>query len=235
MTSRRSEKINSERDNPFAAGDFPNFVAVADLDGDTVLDLVSTNVKSDDVSVLLGNGDGSFQTAVSFATGDNPITVVVADLDGDNVPDLVTANLFSDDVTVFLNRRDPTVRPEIEIKPGSDSNPINLSGRGNLPVAILGSDTFDVINVDVTTLLFGPGFGPDAAAPSHDLIKPGVFEDHLRDVNDDGLTDLISHYRIENTGIEPDDAEACMTGEALDGTPFEGCDAIRAVPEARGD
>jgi outer membrane protein assembly factor BamB len=118
---------------------------------------------------------------------------------------------------------------EIDIKPGSDSNPIHPSGRGNLPVATLGSDTFDVTDVDVTTL----AFGPDAAAPSHDITKPGAFEDHLRDVNDDGLTDLISHYRIENTGIEPDDAEACITGERLAGTPFEGCDVIKAVPGAR--
>jgi hypothetical protein len=118
---------------------------------------------------------------------------------------------------------------DIDIKPGSDSNPIQPSGRGKLPVAILGSDTFDVLDVDVTTLSFGPG----AAAPSHDLTKLGAFEDHLRDVNDDGLTDLISHYRIENTGVEPDDAEACITGERLTGTPFEGCDVIKAVPGAR--
>jgi hypothetical protein len=120
--------------------------------------------------------------------------------------------------------------PEIDIRPGSDSNRIIPSGRGNLSVAILGSDTFDVLDVDVTTL----AFGPDAAAPSHDLTKPDAFEDHLRDVNDDGLTDLLSHYRIENTGIEPDDAEACLTGETLDGTPFEGCDAIEAIPRGRG-
>jgi hypothetical protein len=118
---------------------------------------------------------------------------------------------------------------DIDIKPGSDSNPINRSGRGNLPVAILGSETFDVMDVDVTTL----AFGPDAAAPSHDLTKPGLFADHLRDVNGDGFTDLVSHYRTQETGISPDDADACITGDLLDGTPFEGCDAIRAAPGAR--
>jgi len=123
-----------------------------------------------------------------------------------------------------------TIAAEIDIRPGSDSNPIHPSGRGNLPVAILGSDTFDVADVDVTTL----AFGPDAAAPSHNLTKSGAFEDHLRDVNDDGLTDLVSHYRIENTGIKTDDAEACMTGETLDGTPFEGCDVIKGVGARRG-
>ena len=113
----------------------------------------------------------------------------------------------------------------IDIRPGSDSNPINPSGRGNLPVAILGSETFDVVDVDVTTL----SLGPDAAAPSHDLTKPGLFEDHLRDVNGDGFTDLVSHYRTQETGISRDDAEACITGDLLDGTPFEGCDTIRVV------
>ncbi len=113
----------------------------------------------------------------------------------------------------------------IDIRPGSDSNPINPSVRGNLPVAILGSETFDAMGVDVTTL----SLGPNAAAPSHDLTKPSLFEDHLRDVNGDGFTDLVSHYQTQETGISPDDAEVCIIGDLLDGTPFEGCDTIRVV------
>ena len=97
----------------FAAGDSPRSVAVADLDGDTVPDVVTANERSDDVSVLLGNGDGSFQAAVAFAAGDDPQSVVVADLDGDTVPDVVTANDQNDRVSVLLGNGDGSFRAAV--------------------------------------------------------------------------------------------------------------------------
>ncbi|MBW2494043.1 MAG: hypothetical protein JRE43_04765, partial [Deltaproteobacteria bacterium] len=113
----------------------------------------------------------------------------------------------------------------LDIKPDGDPNSINPSVEGVLPVAILGSDSFDVANVDVMTLAFGSG----GASLAHWRCP------HFEDVNGDGLTDLLGHFRIQQTGIQFGDMEACVTGETLDGTPLEGCDAIRTVPDMDGD
>jgi hypothetical protein len=113
---------------------------------------------------------------------------------------------------------------QIDIKPGSDTNPINLMRGGLIPVAILGSDTFDVADVDMTTLVFGP----DGAGPDHSRGP------HLDDVNDDGLTDLMAHFHTQETGIAFGETEACLTGETLDGVPLRGCDAIMTRPPMCG-
>jgi len=114
---------------------------------------------------------------------------------------------------------------DVDIKPGSFPNAINLKRTtGVIPVAILGSEFFDVTWIDVATLKFGAtGFDQ---VPAHDLTAPGVYFDHMQDVNYDGFMDLVSHYVIDGTGIMPGDTEAFITGKTLDGINFVGSDSI---------
>ncbi len=126
------------------------------------------------------------------------------------------------DVAVTVTGGDG-VEAVIDVKPGSDENPINVNKkRGVVPVAILGSPDFDVTRVDAPTLRFGPA----GAEPSHDLTG-SLADGHLEDVDGDGHTDLVTHHDSPATGLEPGDREACLTGSLEDGTAFEGCDAVR--------
>src|SRR5262245_59218768 len=92
------------REKEFAAhldydvGSAPNSVAMGDFNGDGNLDLATANAGAQCVSVLLGNGDGSFQAHADYETG-QPFSVAVGDLNGDGKPDLATANFYANTVS----------------------------------------------------------------------------------------------------------------------------------------
>ncbi|MCI0459686.1 MAG: FG-GAP-like repeat-containing protein, partial [Gemmataceae bacterium] len=102
----------------FPVGGSPSGIASTDVNGDRNPDLVvSSNRLSDSVSVLLGNGDGTFQAARQFDVGPGivPSAIrepVLADLNGDTIPDLVVSNYSSADVSILLGRGDGTFAPD---------------------------------------------------------------------------------------------------------------------------
>ena len=104
----------------------------------------------------------------------------------------------------------------IDVKPGSNINPVNIFSKGKLTVAILTTDDFDASMVDVNTVQFGPGF----AAPS---------KYRLDDVDGDGDWDMKLKFKTQETGIACGETEVTLTGETFDGQSFAGMDSIRTV------
>ena len=104
---------------------------------------------------------------------------------------------------------------DIDIKPGSDTNPVNLKSKGVIPVAILTTNDFDATSVDPLSVVFGPA----EVAEAHG-------RGHLEDVDHDGDIDLVLHFRTQETGIQASDTEACLTGATFQGQTIAGCDLI---------
>ena len=110
----------------------------------------------------------------------------------------------------------------IDIKPGSDPNCININGHGVIPVAVLGSEDFDVSQIDPASLSFG-GLEVRVRGNKGPLCS-------VEYSNDDMDLDLVCHFEDDPTNWEVGNGEATLTGNLIDGTPFEGIDSICIVP-----
>ncbi len=73
------------------------------------------------VSVLLGNGDGTFQPPVTHSVGDGPVAIVSGDFNGDGRTDLATANMWGENVSVLLGNGDGTFQPQATYAMGPDT------------------------------------------------------------------------------------------------------------------
>ena len=92
----------------FPAGLSAYHIAVDDFNGDNVLDLAVANRKSNNVSILLGDGVGNFSAPTNFPVGLYPESIVAGDFNGDDVLDLATANFKSGNVSILIgNVNDP--------------------------------------------------------------------------------------------------------------------------------
>jgi hypothetical protein len=108
------------------------------------------NLTSNNVSVLLGNGNGTFQTAASYATNTGAIAVTVGDFNGDGNSDLAVANLTSNNVSVLLGVGDGTLHSAVNYAVGTA--PISLvvgdfngDGKADLAVANMNGNNVSVL------------------------------------------------------------------------------------------
>jgi hypothetical protein len=111
----------------------------------------------------------------------------------------------------------------IDVKPGGVPNPVNTRSKGVIPVAILTSPDFDATTVDPATVCFG-----DAEAPAQRDCTEAHGRSHIEDADGDGDLDMVLHFETQQTGIDPGDTTACLTGTTTGGQAIEGCDSIRA-------
>jgi hypothetical protein len=111
----------------------------------------------------------------------------------------------------------------IDIKPGSYPNSINLGSQGNVPVAIFGSSDFDATTVDPLTVTL--------AGASVRIKGKGTPMSSFEDLNGDGHTDIFVHVDTTALELSEGDTEAVLEGETYDGIKIRGVDTIRIVNE----
>jgi hypothetical protein len=106
--SSLAQSVSFVAGRDFRAGSFPHSIAAGDFNGDWILDLAVANRDSSSVSVLFGNGDGTFQGPATLPVDGHPMAVAVGDFDGNGVADLAVANYTSNNVSVLLGNDDGT-------------------------------------------------------------------------------------------------------------------------------
>jgi hypothetical protein len=189
----------------FAAGARPISVAIGDLNGDARLDLAVANAGSSSaagstVSVLLGNGDGTFGPKTDFETGRAPQSVAIGDVSGDALPDLAVANLGSNSVSVLLGNGDGSFGTKRDF--GTGILPVSVAigdlNRDRQPdLAIANGGSFSDPGSTLSVLL---GNGAGVFGPRCDFaVGRGPSSVAIGDLNADGRGDLVAANSVSNT------------------------------------
>ena len=255
-------------------GDLFGFSAalLGDLNADGVRDLAVGAIFDDDggrdrgaVWVLFLNNDGTVQSHQKISATEGGFTgtlhqldrfgnsvASLGDLDGDG---LAVGAIGDDDGgpshgAVWVLFLDGIRARSLDIKPGGCPNSFNRDSHGVLPVAVVGAESFDVTEIDVSSVLLSRADGVgDSVAPHEGPPGPhSVFEDvatpfdgetcDCHDLEGDGFLDLSMHFLSDEVveALQLNDlpagdlVELVVSGTLLDGTEFSASDCIRLVP-----
>jgi type II secretory pathway component GspD/PulD (secretin) len=181
---------------PLTVGAAPSSIATGEFDtaNNSNADLVVTNSTDNTVSVLLGNGDGTFGAQNVFATGKGPAGVATADFNADAKADLAVTNQTDSTVSILLGNGDGTFQTQSTVATGSSPVGIVAAGfSGANPDLVIADETAN--NVDV---LIGNGDGTFSGPIS---LPTGNAPIALAaaDLNGDSTIDLVTANNSSNT------------------------------------
>jgi uncharacterized membrane protein len=172
-----------------AIGTQPYSIAVADFNGDGIPDLAIAFTSNKTLTILLGNGDGTFnEAAINTQSGPYPSFVAAGDFNHDGKADLAVTNPGTNDVMIFLGNGDATftavaTSPETGSEPGVIGvGDFNGDGIQDLAIVNNGSGT--------VTVLLGNGDGTFTASPLSAQTDPNSTSIAVGDFNGDGILDL---------------------------------------------
>ncbi len=185
-------------------------IAVGDLNGDGKPDIVAVNGASNQLSILINNGDGTFPGAptTTLSTGNGPAQATIADVNNDGAPDIVIINTADKTVGVFLGIGGGNFLAMASYPAGL--MPVSLAvadlNRDGVPdIAVAGLSTSMPLQSDMQ-ILYGQGAGTFASnfAPAADMGDPtciggfaGILPNTLvtaiqaTDINGDGYPDIL--------------------------------------------
>ncbi|MCI0372772.1 MAG: VCBS repeat-containing protein [candidate division NC10 bacterium] len=200
--------------------------AVGDVNGDGTPDvLVGAPVQVQGRAFVFSGADGNLLHTLTIPPGPGPLALgfggavaAVGDVDGDGTPDLLVGEpgFKSEQGRAILFVSTPLIiEVSVDILPGA-INP--TTPRVIIPVAILTTRRFVATKVDPLSVRFGP-------TGATEVDGQGQFQD----INGDGKTDLLLHFRTGATGVACGDTEASLTGKTFDGVPIHGSDSFVTV------
>ncbi len=182
----RGAEFAAKTDYP--TGSSPFSVVVGDVNNDTKLDIITANAGADSSSVLLGNGNGTFQTKTDYPTGTYPISVVVGDVNNDTKLDIIIANFNGASSSVLLGNGDGTFQTKTDYPTGYRPYSVVVGD-------VNGDAKLDIITAnygaDSSSVLLGNGDGTFQTKTDY-TTNANPVSVVVGDVNGDAKLDIIT-------------------------------------------